>query len=210
MMKKLKSFCSTFHLESILYPNREKLIREIESKYNQNPTYKPDSWEENVHTSIQYGSHKNNLEYFQKSGIPLDLVCLIDENIQSLIRAENLSNIGQFYISEMWYNVYKNGQYQHKHKHSNAENNFFSGVFYLQFDEKEHSSTRFFNPYFDVNFEKLENNRYFSFSPKVKEHDLIIFPCNIGHDVPYQHSSKLRITISFNVSCIFHDAKQYS
>jgi hypothetical protein len=44
----------------------------------------------------------------------------------------------------------------------------------------------------------------------MKEHDLIIFPCNVGHDVPYQHSSKLRITISFNVSCIFYDAKQYS
>ena len=206
-MKKLKSFCSSFYLDSVSYPNREKLIYEIESKYDQNPTYKPDSWEENVHTSIQYGSHKNNLEYFQKCGIPLDLVCVIDEKIQNFIDKEKLSSIGQFYISEMWYNAYKNGQYQHKHKHSNAENNFFSGVFYLQFDEKEHSSTRFFNPYFDVNFEKLEDNRYFTFLPKIKENDLIIFPSDVGHDVPHQHSSKLRITISFNVSCIFHESK---
>jgi uncharacterized protein (TIGR02466 family) len=207
---KVTIFNSPFYFNSISYPNRQKLIQEIENKYNREPTHKPDMWEENVHTSIQYGSYKNNLEYFQKSGIPLDLVQLIDEKIQNLVHMENLNEIGQFYISEMWYNVYKNGQYQHKHKHSNGNNNFFSGVYYIQFNENEHSPTRFYNPYFEIDFDKVKNHLFFVYTPKIKENDLLIFPSDVGHDVSYQYSSKLRITISFNVSCIFNESKQYS
>jgi uncharacterized protein (TIGR02466 family) len=207
---KVNGFSSSFYLDSVSYPNRENLIREIETKYNEEPTHKPNSWEENVHTSIQYGGYNNNLEYFQTARIPLDLVCLIDEKIQSLITMENLNEIGQFYISEMWYNAYKNGQYQHKHKHSNENNNFFSGVYYIQFDEKEHSATRFYNPYFEIDFDKVENHEFFCFTPKIKQNDLLIFPSDVGHDVVQQYSSKLRITISFNVSCVFHESKQYT
>jgi uncharacterized protein (TIGR02466 family) len=207
---KVNGFNSSFYLDSVSYPNRQKLIQEIENKYNQEPTHKHDSWEENVHTSIQYEGYKNNLEYFQNAGIPLDLVQLIDEKIQSLVRMENLHDIGQFYISEMWYNAYKNGQYQHKHKHSNGNNNFFSGVYYIQFDENEHSPTRFYNPYFEIDFDKIENHPFFVYKPKIKENDLLIFPSDVGHDVSHQYSSKLRITISFNVSCVFNESKQYT
>lgn len=209
-MIRINSFNSSFYLESILYPNREKLIREIQNKYNKEPTYKPDSWEENVHTSIQYQGYKNNLEYFQNAGIPLDLVQLIDEKVQNIVRKEKLNDIGIFYISEMWYNAYKNGQYQHNHKHSNGNNNFFSGVYYIKFDEKEHSPTRFFNPYFDIDFDKAENHPFFVYTPKIKENNLLIFPSDVGHNVSSQYSSKLRITISFNVSCLFNESKQYT
>ena len=209
-MIKVNGFSSSFYLDSVLYANRQKLIQEIENNYNDKPTHKPNSWEENVHTSIQYGGYKNNLEYFQNAGIPLDLVCLIDEKIQNLVRMENINDIGQFYISEMWYNAYKNAQYQHKHKHSNGNNNFFSGVYYLQFDENEHSPTRFYNPYFEIDFDKIENHSFFVYTPKIKENDLFIFPSDVGHDVPHQYSSKLRITISFNVICVFNESKQYS
>jgi uncharacterized protein (TIGR02466 family) len=208
-MIKVNGFNSSFYLDLVSYPNRQKLIQEIEDRYHEEPTHKPDSWEENVHTSIQYEGHKNNLEYFQNAGIPLDLVYLIDEKIQNLVRKENLNDMGLFYISEMWYNAYKNGQYQHKHKHSNRNNNFFSGVYYIQFDENEHSPTRFYNPYFEIDFDKVKNHSFFVYTPKIKEDDLLIFPSDVGHDVSYQYSSKLRITISFNVSCIFNESKQY-
>lgn len=209
-MKKVIGFGSSFYQDSIQYSNRESLIQEIEKRYDEEPTSKPYSWEENIHTSIQYGGYRNNLEYFEKSGIPLDLVCLIDEKIQSIILKENLSDIGKFYILEMWYNAYKNGQYQQKHKHSNENNNFFSGVYYIQFDEGEHGATRFYNPYFEIDFDKVDKHPFFVYIPKIKQNDLFVFPSDVGHDVLHQYSSKLRITISFNVSCVFHESNQYT
>jgi hypothetical protein len=209
-MIKINGFNSSFYLDSVSYPNRQEFVQDVESKYNETPTFKPDSWEENIHTSIQYGGYKNNIEYFQKAGIPLDLVHLIDEKIQNIVSMENLSGIGQFYISEMWYNAYKNGQYQHMHKHSNGINNFFSGVYYIQFDENEHSSTRFYNSEFEVDFDKVRNHPFFVYTPKIKENDLFIFPSNVGHDVAQQYSSKLRITVAFNVGCLFHEPMKYA
>jgi len=204
---KINGFGSSFYLGTIAYQNKQRLTKEIEARYNDTPTHKPDSWEENIHTSIQYGGYRNNVEYFQNAGIPLDLVHLIHEKIQHIVHIEKLYEIGQFYISEMWYNAYKNGQHQHKHKHSNGNNNFFSGVYYLKFNENEHNSTRFYNPYFEINFDKIKNHPFFVYTPKIKEDDLLIFPSDVGHDVCPQHSFELRVTVAFNVSCIFYESK---
>lgn len=208
-MEKINPFGCNFYLDSLEYPDRDNLLKKIAEQYDKNPNSKPDSWDENVHTSIQYGKHKDNFEYFELAGIPLDLVALINDKVKKLVEIENLQGLGEFYISEMWYNAYKNGQYQYMHKHSNNYNNFFSGVYYFELDE-EHSSTRFYNPAFEVDFEQVLDHKLFTFSPKVNQNDIIIFPSDVGHDVTRQYSDKLRVTISFNVSCLFNEHFDYS
>jgi uncharacterized protein (TIGR02466 family) len=210
-MKKINLFGekSYFYIDSLKYKNKNVLLKNIKSRYNKSPNLKPDNWPESVHTSIQHKNCKDNYQYFELSGIPLDLVVLINQKVQDLIEIEGLQDIGEFYISEMWYNAYRNGQYQNRHKHSNRYNIFFSGVYYLEIDE-EHSSTRFYNPAFEVCFEKILNLEFFTFSPKVKNNNLIIFPSGVPHDVTSQHSRKLRVTISFNVRCIFNEHINYS
>jgi hypothetical protein len=85
----------------------------------------------------------------------------------------------------------------------------FSGVYYMKYNEKEHSATRFYNPYFELDFDKVQTNPFFVNSPDIKENDVFIFPSDVGHDVSEQASSDLRITIAFNVACIFKESFTY-
>lgn len=203
-------FGSGIYKDQLVYPNKQQLIDKITKRYLEQNTLKPQSWDENVHTSIVYDKCKTLHEYFTKSFIPQDLVDLIDQKLQDLIQQENLDSVGKFHISEMWYNAYTCGQYQHMHKHSNSINNMFSGIYYLKFNKQEHTSTRFYNPAFEIDFDKVRHSKYFCFFPTVQEDDLIIFPSDIGHDVPAQYSSDLRITVSFNVMCEYHESMQYT
>jgi uncharacterized protein (TIGR02466 family) len=201
-------FAPPFYQTSLDYDHRDSLIQSIVSEYEKTPMRKPSSWEENVHTSIQYGDYKNNIEYFEKAGIPLDLVARINQVVQEFIFKLGISDIGTFYIAEMWYNAYANSQFQHMHKHSNNNNMLFSGVYYMKFNEKEHSATRFYNPYFEIDFNKVRNNSFFVKTPIIKENDIIIFPSEVGHDVLEQNTSDLRITIAFNVACLFNETQE--
>lgn len=196
-------FNSPFYQTTLDYIGKSDLIDEIQSRYNISPTYKPESWEEDVHTSIVYKGFANNIEYFNKSNIPLDLVAEIDKVVQQAVHQFGVADLGRFYIAEMWYNAYKNQQYQHMHKHSNGNNMFFSGIYYMKFNENEHSATRFYNPYFEINYENdnIRKKPFFVKQPKIKENDVFIFPSDVGHDVLPQESDDLRITVAFNVSC---------
>jgi len=209
-MTPIAGFSSGIYKDSIKYPHKQTFINQISSRYHTQQTLKPKSWDEDVHTSIVYDTYKTSHEYFDKSFIPLDLVDSIDKKLQQLIHQENLDLLGKFHISEMWYNAYTHGQYQYMHKHSNGNNNVFSGIYYLKFNSKEHTSTRFYNPAFEIDFDKVRYNKFFCFMPDVVEDDLIIFASDIGHDVPQQYSSELRITVSFNVICKYHESMQYT
>ena len=204
------SFSSGIYKDQLKYSRKQDLIDQIKSRYQRDQTFKPSSWNENVHTSIVYDVCKTPSQYFDKSFIPMDLVNVIDQKLQQLIHKENLHTLGKFHISEMWYNAYAHGQYQHMHKHSNGNNNLFSGIYYLKFNPHEHTSTRFYNPAFEIDFDKVRHNKFFCFMPEITEDDLIIFPSDMGHDVPAQYSSELRITVSFNVMCQYHESMQYT
>ena len=196
-----------FYHTSIQYSGKDNFVSFIENEYAKQPTLKPDSWQEDVHTSIVYGKFSDNLDYFKQSSIPLDLVVEIDKVVQDFVQSKNLDSIGKFYIAEMWYNAYKNRQYQHMHKHSNGSNMFFSGVYYMRFDAKTHSATRFYNPHFEVDYENefVKQHPLFVQIPDIKEDDVFIFPSDVGHDVLPQDSDQLRITVAFNVGCLFHE-----
>ena len=93
---------------------------------------------------------------------------------------------------------------------------FSSGIYkdFLKYPHKQafinQISFRFYNPAFEIDFDKVRHNKFFCFMPEVVEDDLIIFASDIGHDVPQQYSSELRITVSFNVICKYHESMQYT
>lgn len=199
-----------FYITPVKYDGKDKFIEQVVKKYNQSPNFKPVSWQENVHSSITYDQCKSIEEYSIKSNIPKSLVGDLNNHVQSFVKQKNIDEVGRFYISEIWYNAYKNRQYQHMHKHSNSYNNVFSGVYYVKYNNQEHTSTRFYHPGFEIDFEKVRTNPFFVYTPDVKENDLIIFPSDIGHDVPIQDTNDLRITVSFNVKCDYYDQLSYS
>jgi len=204
-------FAQPFLHTSLDWAGREELIKTIQTEHKNQPVKKPSSWADNVHTSIQYDGYKNNLDYFQKAGIPISLVTELDKIVQAFVSDLSITDIGRFYIAEMWYNAYSNAQFQHMHKHSNQNNMMFSGVYYMKFNKDEHSATRFYNPHFEVDFDKVRHNPLFVAKPKIRENDVFIFPSDVGHDVEEQRSEDLRITIAFNVACIFKEERlQYA
>jgi uncharacterized protein (TIGR02466 family) len=205
----VSGFSSGIYKDRLKYSRKQELINQITSRYHAQQILKPKSWDEDVHTSIVYNTYKTPNEYFDKSFIPIDLVDLVDQKLQQLIHQENLQTLGKFYISEMWYNAYAHGQYQHMHKHSNGNNNVFSGIYYLKFNPNKHTCTRFYNPAFEIDFDKVRHHKFFCFMPEVVEDDLLMFASDIGHDVPAQYSSELRITVSFNVTCKYYESMQY-
>jgi hypothetical protein len=197
-------FNSLFYKTKLNYTKKDSLVKDITRRYEISPILKPLGWSDNVHSSFYYEKNSNDFLY-SRSGIPLDLVDYLNEKINFLNFDENLHNLGKFHVSEIWYNAYKENQYQHPHRHHNFEDGnkvMFSAIWYLKFNPLEHTATRFYNPNFD--FEKMKNFSTFSYIPPVEENDLIIFPSIIKHDVPKQTSNNLRITIAFNIDCIFY------
>jgi len=201
----IQYFGTNFYKCQLDYAGKDQLIEEITSRYNRSPLLKPAGWKDNVHSSFYYEKNCNTFLY-SRAGIPTNLVNQLNQKINFLYDDPALKTLGKFFISEVWYNAYKESQYQHAHRHHNFEIDnkvIFSAVWYLKFNCLEHTPTRFYNPNFDFDVERMKNTSEMNFTPDIVENDLIIFPAVIKHDVPKQTSDNLRITIAFNIDCTF-------
>lgn len=113
-----------------------------------------------------------------------------------------------FSLEDMWFNYYIDGEYQEEHNHINSSPFqppvHFSCIHYLKYDEEEHESTTFHDPISALrshSFEMESNYYKESWTPKVKEGDLLIFPSYLSHHVPKSKPTpdNPRITIAFNL-----------
>ena len=113
-----------------------------------------------------------------------------------------------FSLEDMWFNCYGDGEYQEEHNHINSSPFqppvHFSCIHYLKYDEEEHVSTTFHDPISALrshSFEMESNYYKESWTPKVKEGDLLIFPSYLSHHVPKSKPTpdNPRITIAFNL-----------
>ena len=93
-------------------------------------------------------------------------------------------NIKNYHLSDIWYSYYKNNQYQEPHIHEG--NGGLTAVHYLLYDSKSHSVTHFTD-------KKIK-------SPQIKQGDILFFPCDIEHYVPYNKTDKPRLTVAFTVT----------
>jgi|TARA_B100000085_G_C18345207_1_gene432047 hypothetical protein len=91
-------------------------------------------------------------------------------------------------IFDIWCTSYENNQKCKPHDHV-YEDNLFSGIYFLSFDNNEHQTTTFFN----------NGGLSESFKPQCNEDDLLIFPAHAVHGYYGTVSSKKRIVIPFNV-----------
>ena len=113
-----------------------------------------------------------------------------------------------FSLEDMWFNYYSDGEYQEEHHHINTTPFLppvhFSCIHYLKFDEEQHTSTTFHDPISMLrshSFEMESNYYKESWTPKVKEGDLLIFPSYLTHHVQKSKPTpdNPRITIAFNL-----------
>lgn len=97
-------------------------------------------------------------------------------------------------LTHLWFLVYE--KYANFSVHNHGPEGW-SAVLYVNFDEKEHSGTTFYSPY--PSWQKDILGTYESYTPKVKEGDLVLFPSNIMHESSMNFSDKNRTIISFNL-----------
>jgi len=108
-------------------------------------------------------------------------------------------------IDNLWININEKGNYNLKHIHPHC---FFSGVFYIQCDEKLPSKLVFFHPAYDImqyDWKDSLYNKYVENNSHIwkiipKSNSLILFPSWLQHSVEPNPSAKTRISISFNIS----------
>ena len=117
----------------------------------------------------------------------------------------------QLSIEDIWYNYYDKGEYQEEHDHLGTSFNpiHFSCIHFLSFDENQHKVPQFRDPISQIrglSVEIGENKCDEIYEPKIKEGDLLMFPCYLKHRVPAGKPTKYpRITISFNIRLLSYD-----
>lgn len=146
----------------------------IESNYQKFPNR--NRWSCNCHVI-----HDNDFDVDQ-----IDFLFLRNEYkqiIKNLFDKTGITN--DFYMSDIWYNYYKLGQYQEPHTHDST----FTVVHYLILSETD-SKTSFTN----------KNIQEKSLS--VEQGDLIMFPGWYEHEVLPSKFNTNRLTIAFGVTLI--------
>ena len=103
---------------------------------------------------------------------------------------------------ELWYQVYKNNEYQEWHDHMPAT---LSAIHFLNFKE-EHKAPIFEDPLKGLKsiINRTALNKDLSSSlryiPEVEEGDIIIFPSYLQHTVPAGKYNSHRVTIAINLN----------
>ena len=178
MLRKIRSLDSNskFYRRRLWWTNRfvKNNINIIESNYSQFPNR--NRWDCNCHVI-----HDNDFDV-QHIDFPF-LRKQYEKVIKDFCRKEHLSLAS---IGDLWYSYYKRDQYQEPHAHDGWDKSF-TAVHYMIFDNNHHSETKFTNP--DI------------VAPKVKQGDILFFPADWIHYVPFNETKIPRLTLAFTFHC---------
>ena len=137
-----------------------------------------------------------------------------DESIGKELKDQYIEVIGSFFntsfectIKDIWYNCYKNQEYQESHTHFGDYDNpsHYACVHFLSYNPKIHSSLSFLDPLRLIRGGSHEMTGFSGYNEKycvnAKEGDLVMFPVYLEHEVkPGPPTPEYpRITISFNI-----------
>ena len=120
-------------------------------------------------------------DYFEE-GIPA-YVDQVTEIIKPVLLESPLMRTGELNIFQMWYQTAYKDMYHGIHNHGRDG---WSGVIYVNLDPTIHQGTTFFNA-------------ADTYTPNVREGDMIIFPSFVWHSMTRHDSDMKRTVISFNM-----------
>lgn len=137
---------------------------------------------------------------------------VIEKN-RDLLRGQYLDCIRDIFdkeveldFNDMWYNVYRDGEYQEEHDHlgNPFHQSHFSFIHFLSYDNKIHRPPEFKDPLSQIRNLSFELESFGCgeiYAPKVREGDILMFPSYLLHSVPPGSATEYpRITISFNIT----------
>lgn len=184
----------------------KELLYPLIEKYNNNHREAPKGW---FSTKLQTSFEDDELR---------TMMINIDTEIGKELNDQYSKVIGTFFdipfqlqITDIWYNLYENGEYQEAHTHFGTYNNpnHYACVHFLNFDPSVHSPLCVLDPLRHIRISSFE---YFNESDykddhhflDVKQGDLVMFPAYLEHEVrpgPPTPGNP-RVTISFNIKVI--------
>tara|TARA_R100000664_G_C2715551_1_gene110800 strand:- start:252 stop:866 length:615 start_codon:yes stop_codon:yes gene_type:complete len=165
---------------------------------------KPDTWTRSVNTTFPIIEDDDSIvPSILRESLKKDLHDSIVETFEQLNLPTNIN------FMSFWYNIYHDNQGQERHDHlsgAGEELLFWSGIYY----NKNATPTTFYREdktYKTQLFGGSENTALAqcltsSFSPFVKDGDVILFPPYLEHSVESkpQHKDGMRMTFSFNIT----------
>lgn len=110
----------------------------------------------------------------------------------------------EFYITNSWVNVYRPGDEAGSHNHNNS---LFSGVLYLQANEKSGDIIFYrdilslvpFPPALDLEIDSSNIYNCKQFGHRPKKNEIVLFPSVVMHSVGRNNSTEERWCLAFNV-----------
>ena len=178
MLRKTHSVVSNskFYRRRLWWTNRfvKNNINIIESNYSKFPNRNRWNCDCHVIHDDDYDVQSINFPFLREQ---------YQKVIEGFCKKENLK---LYSIGDLWYNYYKTGQYQEPHNHQGGEKSF-TAVHYMIFNNKHHSGTKFSDS--DI------------VAPKVKQGDILFFPANWSHYVPFNETTIPRLTLAFTFHC---------
>ena len=163
--------------------------------------YEEDSWRipcvEKEALGLRYA--KNTYNYITPNMYVLktlpflsELRDYIDKCLAEYVKAETGNNDVQLCVTQSWFNVTEGKQAHHEHSHHNS---FVSGVVYINAAEGDIITFHPFNNSINL-FLKPHGEEPLSVS--VNTGDLILFPSNLAHSVPFLDREYRRLSLAFN------------
>ena len=138
---------------------------------------------------------KEGLQHFytdrQKDGksYALDFDHLFSDELNQF---KQESGVSEYQITDIWTIKYKKEDYQTVHNHRSFG---YSGLLYVDYDEKVHKPTVFVGPWNDP----ISDTTQLAFAPEEKERVMYIFPSVLLHYAQSNASGKERVVTSWDI-----------
>ena len=156
-----------------------------------------DGYENNIYDVPEgWVTHKCHTSFEKSKLMDKDICDEYSSVLNSIIEKEWKGKI------EYWWQVYKDNEYQEWHNHMPST---LSAIHFLNFKD-EHLAPIFEDP--NKNVRSILNQTSLnkdlssplSYTPKVEEGDMIIFPSYLNHTVPAGKYKSYRVTIAINLN----------
>lgn len=125
-----------------------------------------------------------------KKSYSLDFDFIFNDELKCFCKDSKISG---YSIKDIWVVKYKKQDYQIVHNHSSTG---FSGILYLEYDQKVHAPTAFVGPWNDP----ITDTTQISYPPSVKEGVIYIFPSALLHYAQTNFSKKERVIVSWDMT----------
>jgi|DEB0MinimDraft_4_1074332.scaffolds.fasta_scaffold01006_3 hypothetical protein len=188
--------------------DKKEILKDIEDNYRLSNERNNHTIHGNLHHSIMDEDNFNFKKINYETIIPV-YAKLITKILKTFEFKRNI----KFNFNVVNYTCLSNSQYLGSHNHNESD---FTAVHYIQFDEKNHTSTRLINPNPNANHTKILCPRlynllsntdvenawiYKNWTLNVKENDFVFMPGLLEHEIlPQKSIKKNRITIVLNIN----------